>query len=240
MSFADLHCHLLWGIDDGAKTPEDSVAMARALVKLGFGTVAPSPHARPDYPGAEPVAARRAEVQALLDQEGVPLKLHSGGEHLFDEAFLSHAVSPNRRSINGTKYILVEAPYVGTIPGFVDLIFRLRTKGVTPVIAHPERCAQFEARGQASEAARVGAVLQLDVGALTGRYGKVARKLALQFLEQGLYGIAATDLHSPVGAEDWVGRSLEELKREAGADGVTRLLETHPNRILAGEELDLS
>jgi protein-tyrosine phosphatase len=239
MSFADLHCHLLWGIDDGAKTAEESLAMARTLVKLGFGAVAPSPHARPEYPGEAAVAARRAEAQALFARENIALDLHPGGEHLFDEAFLGHAVSKERRSINGTRYILVEAPYVGTIPGLPDLIFRLRTRGATPVIAHPERCAQFEGKGQAAEVARVGAALQLDVGALTGRYGKTARKLALQFLEQNLYAIAATDLHSPVGAEDWVGRSLEELKREVGKEGVTRLLETNPRRILAGEELDL-
>jgi protein-tyrosine phosphatase len=238
MSYSDLHCHLLWGIDDGAKTPEETLAMGRALVKLGFGAVAPSPHARPEYPDATAVDARRAEVSALFAREGVQLQLHPGAEHLFDESFFERA--PKReRSINSTRYVLVEAPYVGTIPGFAELIFKLRTKGVTPVIAHPERCAQFEVKGQAAEAARVGAALQLDIGALIGRYGKVARKLALQFLEQGLYSIGATDLHSPTGAEDWVGRSIEEVRREAGKDGLLRLLDTNPNIILAGDELEL-
>jgi protein-tyrosine phosphatase len=238
MSFADLHCHLLWGIDDGAGAAEDSLAMGRALHRLGFRDVAPSPHCRPEYPNSTVTEARRAEVQALLTREGIDLTLHPGGEHVFDEGFLGRAIGPDRRSINGTRFILVEAPYVGTIPGFVDLIFKLQTKGVTPVIAHPERCAQFEGKNQASEAARVGAVLQLDIGALIGRYGKPARKLALQFLEDGLYGIAATDLHAPVGAEDWVGRSLEELKRRAGTGGVERLLDLNPHRILAGQEVE--
>ena len=237
--YADLHCHLLWGIDDGAKTPEESLEMARTLVELGFDAVAPSPHARTEYPGAEPVTTRRNEVQALLDGEKIPLKLYAGAEHLFDEHFIAAATAPERRSINGKKYVLVEAPYVGTIPGFADLLFKLRVKGVTPVIAHPERCAHFEQKAQSSEAARVGAALQLDIGALVGRYGKVARKLALQFLEQGLYAIGATDMHSPLGAEDWVGRSLRELEREAGKQGLTRLMDTNPHRMLAGEELDV-
>lgn len=238
--YADLHCHLLWGIDDGAKSPEESLAMARALVALGFDAVAPSPHARPEYPDQAAVDARRAEVQALLAQSGVALKLWPGAEHVFDEGFVQRALGPGNRSINGSRYILVEAPYVGTIPGFADLIYRLRIKGLTPVIAHPERCAQFEQQGQAAEAARVGAALQLDVGALTGRYGKVARKLALQFLEQDLYAIAATDLHSPVGAEDWVGRSLRELEKEVGQSRVARLFDVNPHRILDGLPLELS
>lgn len=237
--YADLHCHLLWGIDDGAKTPEESLEMARALVKLGFDAVAPSPHARPEYPDASAVAARRTEVQALFDREQVKLTLHPGAEHLFDETFVQRATGSERRSINDRKYVLVEAPYVGTIPGFADLIYKLRLKGVTPVIAHPERCAQFELKNQASEAARMGAMLQLDIGALIGRYGKTARKLALQFLEQDLYAIGATDLHSALGAEDWVGRSLRELEREAGKANLVRLMDTNPHRILAGEELEL-
>ena len=236
--YADLHCHLLWGIDDGAKTPEESLEMARTLVKLGFDAVAPSPHARPEYPAAGPVAERRDELQALLDRERVALKLHSGAEHLFDENFMQRAITPERRSINDKRYVLVEAPYVGSIPGLADLIFKLKLKGITAVIAHPERCAQFETKGQAQEASRVGAVLQLDIGALTGRYGKTARKLALQFLAQGLYGIGATDLHSAVGAEDWVGRSLHELEREVGKQGVASMMDRNPHRILAGEELE--
>lgn len=233
--YADLHCHLLWGIDDGAKTPDESLEMARALVSLGFDAVAPSPHARPEYPNAVSVKARRDEVQALLEREKVSLKLYAGAEHVFDEHFLGM----EKRSINGKKYVLVEAPYVGTIPGFGDLLFKLRLKGVTPVIAHPERCAQFEQKGQAAEAARVGAMLQLDVGALIGRYGKSAKKLALQFLEQDLYAIGASDLHSALGAEDWVGRSLHELEKQAGKDRLRRLMDTNPHRMLAGEELEL-
>ena len=239
--FADLHCHLLWGIDDGAKTPDESLAMGRALVSLGFDSVAPSPHARPEYPSAQAVDDRRAEVQALFGAEQVPLRLFQGAEHLFDETFLQRATAPgSRRSINDNRYVLVEAPYVGSIPGLPELCFRLKVKGVTPVIAHPERCSQFETKGQAAEVARVGAALQLDVGALVGRYGKVARKLAQSFLDQDLYSIGATDLHSPIGAEDWVGRSFEALAREVGQEGVRRLLDVNPHHILAGEELDPS
>ncbi len=69
----DLHCHLLYGVDDGAKTVEDSLAMARALVELGFTTVAPSPHNRPEY------AARETEYH----QYPVPVK---GVQDIADKA----------------------------------------------------------------------------------------------------------------------------------------------------------
>ena len=99
MGYADLHCHLLWGIDDGAKTPEDTLGMARALVQLGFSHVAPSPHARPEYPNAEACAARRQEVQDLLNREKVPLTLHQGAEHVFDDGLvLLSSFHPSRQN----------------------------------------------------------------------------------------------------------------------------------------------
>jgi protein-tyrosine phosphatase len=80
--------------------------------------------------------------------------------------------------------------------------------------------------------------LQLDLGALTGRYGDGARRLARSFLDQGLYAVAATDLHSPVGAEKWVGEAIAALEKHVGPRALAVLLETNPARLLAQEPLD--
>ena len=80
--------------------------------------------------------------------------------------------------------------------------------------------------------------LQLDIGALIGRYGSDAKKLARTFLDDGLYGIGATDLHGPVGAREWVGKSLKELRSRAGDRAFEQLMSTIPGRILRGESLE--
>jgi protein-tyrosine phosphatase len=117
------------------------------------------------------------------------------------------------------------------------MIFRMKLKGITPLIAHPERCLEFERKGRAADVVRAGAYLQLDVGALIGRYGPSAKKLARGFLDEGLYAVAATDLHAPVGAREWVGRSLAELRKVAGEAAAEALLATHPRALLRGESL---
>ncbi|MFN7135369.1 MAG: CpsB/CapC family capsule biosynthesis tyrosine phosphatase, partial [Myxococcales bacterium] len=155
--YTDLHCHLLYGIDDGAQTSADALAMAKALVSLGFSAVAPSPHALPQYPGPDVVDARRGELQALLDAEGVALKLHAGAENWFDGDFLERELTGKGRHINGTAWVLVELPYEAPVPALPEMLFRLRRKGVRPVIAHPERCMEFERKGRAEEAVRTGA-----------------------------------------------------------------------------------
>jgi len=236
--FVDLHCHLLPGVDDGARTLEDALEMARALVDLGFSAVAPSPHARPEYAPVDVVDARRAELAEALERERIPLRLGRNAENVLDDAFLRGLGTPQARMLGPGRYVLVELPYTAPVPALPDILFRIRTKGVVPLLAHPERCLEFERKGRAAEAVRAGALLQLDVGALIGRYGGMPKKLSRAFLEEGLYAVGATDLHAPVGAWDWVGRSLAELRSRVGDAVFTRLMRDNPTRLLAGESLE--
>jgi protein-tyrosine phosphatase len=236
MGFIDLHLHLLPGVDDGAKTPEDALAMARALVALGFEQAAPSPHVNERAEPAHVCAARRAELGEALAREGVALALHPGAENVLDPGLVER-VGREVRAIGAGRYLLAEVPYLAPVPALPQVIFRLKLKGLTPVVAHPERCREFERAGRAEEAVRAGAALQLDLGALTGRYGPVAKKLARRFLADGIYAVAATDLHSPRDAEKWVGDAIAELRREVGDAEANRLLGENPLRILRGEPL---
>lgn len=240
MGFCDLHNHLLWGIDDGCETPAETLQAARLLVDLGFSDVAASPHAIAELPSGDPAVcvARRAEAAALLAREGVPLALHLSAENRLDDVFLERAEGPLRRGIGPSeRWVLVEAPFQSGLPALPDLVFRLRRKGILPLFAHPERCLEFERPGRAEEVVRLGGALQLNVGALAGVYGKPARRLAERFLGDGLYAVAATDLHQPHGARGWLEDALAALERRAGAAGRDRLLRENPRRVLAGEEL---
>lgn len=237
MNYVDLHCHLLWGVDDGARTEGDALEMARALHAVGFRRIACSPHARPEFPSDDPALCerRRAELQAALAREGIELALEPNAENVLDPELVAR-VARQPRSIGRGPFLLAEAPHLAPLPQLPEIVFQLRVKGVRPLLAHPERCREFEKPGRAEEAVRAGALLQLDVGALIGRYGRNAERLARAFLEQRLYAVAATDLHSPRDAEKWVGASIEALRAIAGEAEATRLLRDAPAAILRGEE----
>ncbi len=238
--YVDLHLHLLPGVDDGCQTLDDSLSMARQLVALGFVAAAPSPHNRPEYAPRDVAVAKLAELEASLSKERIALALHPNAENFFlDEGLLASLGTPDARPVGAAgKYLLVEAPYQTPLPVLPDFIFRMKLKGITPLVAHPERCLEFEKKGRAAEIVRSGALLQLDVGALIGRYGRSAQKLARQFLDDELYAIGATDLHSPVKASEWVGESLSALERVVGGAGLERLMATHPAAILRGQPVD--
>ncbi len=236
MGFVDLHLHLLPGIDDGSKSIEESVAMGKALVSLGYTHAAPSPHRRHEYLSKDVAlcAVRLNEVKAEFGKEGVALALYSNAEHFFLEEDLLPSLGTTAQGVGASSVLLVEAPYTTSLPMLNEMIFRMGLKGVTPLIAHPERCFEFEKKGRAAELVAAGALLQLDMGALIGRYGKTAQKLARQFLDDGLYAVAATDLHSPVKAEAWLGESLKALEKAVGAQGFSELVEKRPRRVLEG------
>jgi protein-tyrosine phosphatase len=237
VGFTDLHCHLLWGVDDGAKTPDDSLQMARTLVSLGYSDVAPSPHARPEFATAAQAEARRQEVTELFAKNGISLNLYPGAENYLDEEFLARVEKRNSRPIGSGPYALVELPFTARVPALLDMVFKIRLGRCTPLFAHPERCMEFEQKGRAAEVVQAGGLLQLDIGALIGRYGRAAKKTAESLLDASLYAITATDLHSPVGAEEWVPRAHEALRKAVGSAVAETLLSTNPARVLRGEEI---
>ncbi|MFT3708224.1 MAG: protein tyrosine phosphatase [Archangium sp.] len=237
VGLVDLHLHLLPGIDDGSKSLDDTLDMARALIALGYTQAAPSPHARSEYASKDAAlcSTKLTEVRAALRDASLALELFPNAENFFlEDALLPSVATGTARTLGSGKVLLVEAPYQGPLPMLADIVFRMKVKGVTPLIAHPERCMEFEKKGRAAEMVNAGALLQLDMGALIGRYGKTPEKLARSFLDEGLYAVAATDLHSPVNAQQWVGDSLKALEKAVGARAYQALVSTNPGSLLQG------
>jgi len=240
MGFVDLHCHILWALDDGCQSPEETLAAARALAAAGFAEAAPSPHVQARYGGGDAALsrARLDEARALLAGHGVPLALHPGGENMVDDDFLARVASGAARRLGDPgRYALVEVPFQAPAPALGAVVRRMIASGVTPIVAHPERCLEFERVGRAEEIVRAGAALQLNLGALIGRHGPRARDLALRLLDGGLYAVAGSDLHTPDGAAAWLGAALAAVEARAGRSMLERICGENPRRALAGEAL---
>jgi protein-tyrosine phosphatase len=239
--FVDLHCHLLPGVDDGARTPEDALEMARALVDVGVSTVAVSPHARAGCAPVEVCRERLVALRAALADASVPLALALGAENaLVEDGFLESLGTPAARLVHQGPYVLVELPYAAPVPALPTLVFQMMRKGVIPLLAHPERCLELQRPGRAAEVVAMGARLQLDVGALSGRYGPVARRAARTLLDDGLYAVMATDLHAPAEARRWMDRALSDLRACAGEAALQRLFRDAPSRVLGGEAVEMA
>ena len=139
----DYHCHLLPGLDDGSKTIEESISMARLLLKAGYQTVYCTPHLIKKLyePTNDTVREAIIALQLELDRENIPLKLFGGREYYLDSYFNEYI--NDLMPLDNTRYLLIEIP-AHTYPGMVsDTFSEIIRKGLIPLIAHPERCHLF-------------------------------------------------------------------------------------------------
>src|SRR6266487_4027628 len=123
----DLHSHILRGIDDGARTLEDSIEIARAAVSDGITVIAGTPHVRDDWPtDAGAMEFRVSELRAELEQTGIPLDVRTGGEIAMDWLARLSVEELRRFGLGGNpRYLLVETPYYGWPPGVADALLTL-------------------------------------------------------------------------------------------------------------------
>lgn len=139
----DYHCHLLPGLDDGATTIDESIAMAKGLVEVGYSTVCCTPHCMKGYYEftAEQVREATLILQADLDNAGIDLKLLTGMEYTLDECFFDFV--NDLLPLSDTRLVLCEAPQIPNPEVIVDGLQTIVEKGFIPLVAHPERSEFF-------------------------------------------------------------------------------------------------
>jgi protein-tyrosine phosphatase len=201
MSLIDLHLHLLPGVDDGPPDVTESLAHARRLAAAGVREAAATPHVgHPGFPlDLRTIPERTAALQAVLDRERVPLRLHAGGEiHPSAAAGLRRdELEVVAHGPGGARWVLLEVPFAGIDEGFLDGCRHVRGLGFGVVVAHPERAAGLLDAGLDALWAELvrGAVLQVSVCSLRGEHGEEARLAGEHLVRTGLAYLLASDGH---------------------------------------------
>lgn len=193
----DMHSHLIPGIDDGAPDLQTSVALIRGLTALGYQRLITTPHIMNDmYPNKPAdIAERLEEVRHALMKENIPVEIHAAAEYYVDEFFEELLQSEQLSCIRDNK-VLIEQSMLQEYPRFKEVVYELRMKGYTPVIAHPERYVYMADRKHDYQWLKdSGCLLQVNLLSLQGYYGKSERKLAEYLYKEGMIDLYGTDCH---------------------------------------------
>jgi protein-tyrosine phosphatase len=196
----DLHSHILPGVDDGPATLEESLELARSAAADGIRVIAATPHVRDDYPTTPTTMERLlAELRAAIQGEGIPIDVRPGGEIAIDWLDRLSDEDLVRFGLGGSPhYLLVEFPYAGWPLSLHEWVFRLVTRQITPVIAHPERNADVQANpDELRPLVDAGALVQITAASLDGRIGRSSKAAAIGLIERGLAHLLASDAHTP-------------------------------------------
>lgn len=194
----DMHSHFLPGVDDGARTMDESLAMLRKMQEFGYQKCILTPHIKMDmYPNSEAdLQLKFLELTQAMDTAGLTIRVELAAEYYLDDHFLNRLENTPLLSFGPQRYVLVEFSFVNA-PVFEKETFqRIIDKGYTPILAHFERYVYLHGSVASAETYRaMGVNIQLNLNSLTGHYGPDVKKQAERMLDQFTVDFVGTDAH---------------------------------------------
>ncbi|MBE2319929.1 hypothetical protein DVA67_028445 [Solirubrobacter sp. CPCC 204708] len=236
MPYVDLHCHILPGLDDGARTLADAVRYARVLDAEDVLDVACTSHIKrahfPDIDILE-LEGRRAELQAAIRAEGLQVTLHPGGELAHEDALALHdrELELIAQGPSHAQWLLLECPFAGLDDDFDAAVDRLTRLGYGLLLAHPERVVGGDLE-RLDPHLEAGALLQVNVSSLLGAHGPAAQRIGARLVQTGRAYCLASDTH-PGTREEILPFGSDALRR-LGVSEVQafRLTQSNPRFLL--------
>jgi len=231
----DLHTHILPAVDDGAPDLETALAMGEEGEKQGLKVIAATPHFDLDSDWGR-VQKKTEELQKELTAAGIAVELVAGAELLIDPAILEMAASDIPTYGNKGNYCLIEFPF-SQIPLYIEeVLFSLLAKGITPIIAHPERYLPVVADPNIVLAwLRQGSLIQMNSGSILGRFGSKVQRTAEIMLKHNMVQLLGSDAHGLERRPLNLAAGFLAAKKVIGGEAALKLVQTHPAAILRGE-----
>lgn len=234
----DIHNHIIYSVDDGSQSIEQSVRMMKAAWQVGVTDICFTPHYMEDGYRTERrfLEEKVATLERYIASERIPIKLYLG-----EEIFIYPTLAANLDKmicLNDSRYILVELPLVEEVSFVDDVFYQLFSAGKVPILAHPERYMVVEKDFTYLEnLAQKGVLLQMNLNSLVGHYGKGAKKNAIRMLKKGMVDLVGSDAHSSAGYE-MMEDSLKALGKYVRQERLNELLEENPRKVLQNKEIE--
>ena len=233
----DLHSHLLPGIDDGARTMEDALQLARVAVEDGIQHITFTPHIHPgrfdnSVSTIQPVFE---QFQQALKEEGISLSVAMSGEvRLSAEVLMLVAQNqvPFLGEWEGKKVMLLELPHSHIPPGSDKLVKWLLDRNILPMIAHPERNKDIiRDLDTISPFVEVGCLFQVTAMSIAGRFGVPSAQRSMELLENDWITVLATDAHNLEHRPPVLSEGYRAAKAVVGEEAARALVVDNPARI---------
>jgi len=256
----DLHSHILHGLDDGAKTLEESMEMSLISFQDGVRTVVATPHTLNGVyqNDRSTILAKVQELNKEITKFGaqssefgvqktssafrnphsaISLTVLPGADVHFSTELLNEIDEGNALTIDdGGRYLLLEFPVQGIPYGVEEVLFQLMVRGITPIISHPERNLEIASRTQRYfEMIRMGCLGQVTAMSLTGEFGAEVKSVAEKLLNARLIHIIASDAHSKNNRPPILSSAVQAAARIVGEAEASKMVTEYPQAVLDGQ-----
>ncbi|MBN3553997.1 tyrosine protein phosphatase [Fictibacillus nanhaiensis] len=236
----DIHSHILPGIDDGAQTLEESLAMANAAVKEGITHLYATPHHRNGrYENDRCSILHEVDIlNGELTTRNIPLQIIAGQEIRMNKEMISDLdrgiLIPLHQKL---KYLLVELPS-SSVPSYAaEILFELSLRNYQPIIVHPERNSEMiENPDLLYDLVVTGALTQVTASSVVGNFGKKISQFSNDLIKANMVHFIASDAHNINSRGFHLSRAYEMIQKQHGTD--TRYyLQENAEHVLRGESI---
>lgn len=238
----DLHCHILPGIDDGSPDIETSLKLAKVAVEQGITHMLLTPHHMDgDYLNHKAdVVEKTRTFQEALDCNQIRLTVFPGQEvHITGELIQATDRDDILFADESNRYLILELPH-NEVPEYTEkMLFALQTRGITPILVHPERNQGFmQDPDKLYEFVSQGCLTQLTASSYVGVFGEHVQKFTEQIIDAGLGFVFASDAHNLKGRNFKMTQAFEKLEKNKGKRFV-EIYQENAKRIINGDDVIL-
>lgn len=219
----DIHCHILPGVDDGAKTIEDSIAMAKVAAEEGITTIIATPHHKNTqyYNNKEEILKHVENLNKEFIQRNIPINILPGQEVRIYGEVLEDNKKGEILTLNHTKYLFIEFPS-SSVPRYAErLLYNIQTQGIIPIIVHPERNKELQENPDLMyKLVQNGALTQVTAASVCGYFGKRVKHFSDQLIEANLTHFIASDAHNTTSRTFKINQAYDDIETKFGSDYV--------------------
>ncbi len=232
----DIHTHLLYGVDDGSKSIEESASIIKKLNKIGVTDIVLTPHYI-NYSSYNSIKTnnqiRMENLKLKLKEENIKVNLYLGNEIYIDDELISLLKEGIISSINNSRFLLIELPMSGKHDSYYDIFLDLINLGYKIILAHPERYVSFQKDfSKVYELKEIGVLFQCNIGSILGDYGKDAKKTIKRLLKEKLVTFFASDIHHEKKDYMFIEKAKGKLKKYLTDNEIDNLFENNARKIL--------
>ena len=231
----DIHSHLIFDVDDGSRSIEESINIIKMMSEAGVKDMIITPHYITDSKYVSKKKDNNKKLTILkkeLKNNNIDMNLYLGNEIYMDRNIDKLIEDKEVSTLNNSKYILVELPMSGHFNNYVELLHELKCRGYKVILAHPERYLSFQKDfNKIYELKELGIIFQSNYGSILGDYGRGAKKCVKRLMKEHLITYMSSDIHR-VRRSDFIARATKKMKKYYTLDEINDLTCNNASNII--------
>lgn len=238
LNYVDLHCHILPGIDDGARDIDTSHRMLEMAEADGIGQIVVTPHykAHKHNENKEKIVQLVQETQEWLKAQGYTLQLYTGSEIEYFHEMTNLLKEQRLCTLADSFYILVEFSPQDDYHYIRHGVKELLQAGYAPILAHIERYdALSKTQAHIEELVEMGAYMQVNAASIEGKLGILTKHKAIKWIKNGLVHFVASDAHTTHTRIPCLSESAKIIEKKCGREVMEELFHDNQQKVIANK-----